>query len=251
METEVSSLCSKLGEPSKAIPNVRDSDMVENVIAPDDSPILEGDTDNSWEHRLNTFKQKIEELQESYDQSYLEIGRVLIQAREVYKGHGDWIKWLKENVSFSVRHAQRLIRVAEMLDSDDATLVSQLGLTSSKAYILTRVSKNDIGHFLHTFFPVGDKKKPVKNMTRRELELVVTEFLKGKVASRDHEDATFNQGVENLKDHVESNLEELKKILNKTIVSIKKSDSGTRDLWISELEVLYKTGLDQLTAVSE
>ena len=105
METEVSSLCSKLGEPSKAIPNVRDSDMVENVIAPDDSPILEGDTDNSWEHRLNTFKQKIEELQESYDQSYLEIGRVLIQAREVYKGHGDWIKWLKENVPFSVRHA--------------------------------------------------------------------------------------------------------------------------------------------------
>lgn len=64
METEVSSLCSKLGEPSKAIPNVRDSDMVENVIAPDDSPILEGNADNSWEHRLNTFKQKIEELQD-------------------------------------------------------------------------------------------------------------------------------------------------------------------------------------------
>ena len=190
-------------------------------------------------------------LQEDYDNSYLEIGRVLIQAREVYKGHGDWIKWLKENVPFSVGHAQRLIRVAEMLASDDATLVSQLGLTSSKAYILTRVGKNDIDYFLHTFFSVGGKKKPVKDMTKRELELVVTKFLKDKLVTRDHEDATFNQGVENLKDHVESNLEELKKILNKTIVSIKKSDSGTRDSWISGLEVLYKTGLDQLTAVSE
>ena len=251
METGALGLCSELGENPNATLNVQDSDLIENATTPGDDLILEGDANSSWVHQLDTLKQKIEELQESYDQSYLEIGRVLIQAREVYKGHGDWTKWLKENVPFSVRHAQRLIRVAEMLASDDATLVSQLGLTSSKAYILTRVSKNDIDYFLHTFFPVGGKKKPVKDMTKRELELVVTEFLKGKLASRDHEDATFKQGVENLKDHVESNLEELKKILNKTIVSIKKSDSGTRDLWISELEVLYITGLDQLTAVSE
>ena len=139
MEMEKGNFCTKVEETVKSPPRVGDSDILGDSAASDVSQTPDDNTDDSWEHQLNTFKQEIEKLQERYEQSYLEIGRLLIQARDVYKGHGDWIKWLKENVPFSVRHAQRLIRVAEMFD--DTTLVSQLRLTSSKAYILTRIGK--------------------------------------------------------------------------------------------------------------
>ena len=250
MEMEKGNFCTKVEETVKSPPRVGDSDLLGDSAASDVSQTPDDNTDDSWEHQLNTFKQEIEKLQERYEQSYLEIGGLLIQAREVYKGHGDWIKCLKENVPFSVRHAQRLIRVAEMFD--DTTLVSQLRLTSSKAYILTRIGKNDIAHFLHTFFPVGDRPKMVQNMTKRELEFVVTRYLKGKLAATDHEEAaSSNQGEETPRDSVESNLERLREALSRAIISIKDSDSDTRESWISELEEMCKEGLDQLTSVSK
>lgn len=250
MKQENDNLCTKLEETVNGPPRVGDSDVLGDSAASDISQTPDDNTDDSWEHRLDTFKLKIEELQERYEQSYLEIGGLLIQARDVYKGHGDWIKWLKVNVPFSVRHAQRLIRVAEMFD--DAALVSQLGLTSSKAYILTRIGKNDIAHFLHTFFPVGDRPKMVQKMTKRELEFVVTRYLKGKLTATDHEEVTpSNQGEETPRDSVESNLERLREALSRAIISIKDSDSDTRESWISELEEMCKEGLDQLTSASE
>ncbi len=250
MKQENDNLCTKLEETVNGPPRVGDSDVLGDSAASDVSQTPDDNTDDSWEHRLDTFKLKIEELQERYEQSYLEIGGLLIQARDVYKGHGDWIKWLKVNVPFSVRHAQRLIRVAEMFD--DAALVSQLGLTSSKAYILTRIGKNDIAHFLHTFFPVGDRPKMVQKMTKRELEFVVTRYLKGKLTATDHEEVTpSNQGEETPRDSVESNLERLREALSRAIISIKDSDSDTRESWISELEEMCKEGLDQLTSASE
>ena len=250
MEIENKSSFTEFGRTTET--DDRGGALLENAPTTHGNSTLESDADNSWEHQLNTFKLKIEELQERYEQSYLEIGRLLIQARDVYKGHGDWIKWLKANAPFSVRHAQRLIRVAEMFD--DATMVSRLRLTSSKAYILTRLDKKDMNNFLESdhFFRIGDNPKSVKDMTKRELELAVTIHLKGKLTSTDHEEVTSSiQDKENLKDRVESNLEELRKILNKTIISIKGSDSDTRASWISELDDLYKTSLDQLSSVAE
>ena len=251
MKPDVANLGAEVTETIMSPPNVSDDGLLDDPATSDDGLIPERDADSSWEHRLDKLRQRIEELQETYDQSYLEIGRVLIQARDVYKGHGDWIRWLKENVPFSVRHAQRLIRVAEMFS--DATLVSRMGLTSSKAYILTRLGKDDVDHFLNggLYFRVGGESKSVKNMTKRELELAVTIHLKGKLASTDHEEVPSNQGDESPKDSVESSLKEFKKALNKTIFSIKKSDSSTRDSWISELEDLFKAELDQLTSASE
>ena len=228
MEENHAKLCAESEESVKVSPDVGDSDLTDDAATSNGSQPLETDTGGSWEHQLGTLKKKIEKLQDRYDDSYLEIGKLLLQAREIYKGHGDWLNWLKESVPFSVRHAQRLIRVAEMFE--DTTLVSQLGLTSSKAYILTRVGKNDIGHFLHTISIVGDRPKMVQNMTKRELEVVVMRFLRGKLISTNHEEiASSNQGKETLRDSVESNLEELKKILSKTIRSIRDSNSDTRE----------------------
>lgn len=247
MESE--KLCAELEETTK-IPPASDTDscLLGDTATPEGNP-PESDPDNFWECQLDKLKREIEELQESYDQSYQEIGRLLLQARDIYKGRGDWTRWLKENVPFSVRHAQRLIRVAEMFG--DATLVSQLGLTSSKAYALTRISKNDLNDFLNTFSTVGGKRKSIEDLTKRELELEVTAFLRGKLVTLNHEEVTSSQGRKTPKESIETNLKKLEEILGRTVASIKGSNIDTRESWISKLEELYLMGLEELTPASK
>lgn len=232
-------------------PNDGDSDPPEAAGVPDSNSVQASDTGVAWKDQLNLCKRRIEALQEKYDQSYLEIGKELIQARDIYKGHGDWIHWLKNNVPFSVRHAQRLIRVAEMFADTD--LVSKLRLTSSKAFILARIAKDDLHDFSLTLFPLGGERKLVSQMSKRELELVVRNFLKAKLVSKDREEIPPGQEKESPKKSVsvESDFAALKKALNRTIASIKSVDSDSRNTWISELEDLYQTGLEQLAVASE
>lgn len=246
MEMKNEQLCD---EPEETVESLLTNSNLLNDAAPDGSLIPENGTASSWEDQLDVYMQKVEKLQETCEQSFLEIGRVLIQARDVYKGHGNWIQWLNDKAPFSVRHAQRLIRVAEMFD--DASLTSQLGLTLSKACILTRVGKSDLDYFLHTIFTVGGKRKFVKDMTKRELNLVVKTFLSGKLAPRNREEVTSTQGRETSGESVESNLEKLKVALSRTIASIKGSDLDTRESWISALEALCKESVDQLTSETE
>ena len=163
-------------------PRVGDSDILGDSAASDVSQTPDDNTDDSWEHQLNTFKQEIEKLQERYEQSYLEIGRLLIQARDVYKGHGDWIKWLKENVPFSVRHAQQMQQNRRVghcpQHGEDSSLFPPLWYRNSlfpfpwlrSPFVFSFLGvatgtdilkslhthedwENEIAHFLHTFFP--------------------------------------------------------------------------------------------------
>lgn len=249
METRDESLCTKFEESTENVPSNDGNNDLPDDATSDSNEVLKSDANDTWEHRLGTLKQKIEELQEKSDQSFLEIGKLLIQAREVYKGHGDWTRWLKENIPFSARHAQRLIRVAEMFN--DATQVSRLGLTASKAYVLTRIGKDDMEHFTNIIFRIGGKCKLVKDLSRRELEIEVTGFLRGKRSPTKYGVAAPNKGGETPKGSVEENLEKLRKALSNTIASIMSSDSGSRDSWISVLEDLYQTGLDELTPVTK
>lgn len=254
METINEKLCTELGGIMENPPaNDGDSGPPEAAVVSDGNTSQGNDDGNIWEQQLDTLKDRINELQKHYENSYLEIGKILIQARDIYKGHGNWLQWLKNNVPFTVRHAQRLIRVAEMFN--DATLVSRLGLSASKAYILTKVGKNDIDHFLTNLFRIGSEMKSVKDMTRQELDFVVRRFLKGKLISTDHDDVLPNQNAESLKSSVEASVElnfkELKRAMDKAITSIRAADSDSRNTWISELEELYKTGLEQLELGAE
>lgn len=147
MEMENEKLCAGLEDTTEILPtNGRNDDLLKGTAIPKTSPPLESDVTDSWENQLNTYKQRIEDLQEEYGESYLEIGKVLVQARDIYKGHGNWLEWLKENVPFSVRHAQRLIRVAEMFD--DATTMSRLNLRLN--HIFTRSNRRAVERQINT-----------------------------------------------------------------------------------------------------
>jgi len=45
----------------------------------------------------------------------LEVGR-LLKEQKAELGHGEWLPWLKENVSFNVRTAQRYMNLHENRD---------------------------------------------------------------------------------------------------------------------------------------
>lgn len=89
MEMESEKLCAELMETTATLPiNDGGSSPPEAVAVPDVNMLQESDDGKSWMDQLNMLKKKIEALQENYDQSYLEIGKVLIKARDIYKGHG-------------------------------------------------------------------------------------------------------------------------------------------------------------------
>lgn len=82
---------------------------------------------------LDAIKKEIDQHQENYAQSFLEIGKLLIEAKKSFGKHGDWLNWLKENVDISISKAQRLMRVADKF----ANTAPVPFMDYTKAYILS------------------------------------------------------------------------------------------------------------------
>lgn len=129
------------------------------------------------DQELSIIKEKIIQCQEKGEQSYLEIGRLLLEVKRI-KPHGQWIPWIKENTDFSICKAQRLMRIAKWIDGNEAPVPH---LDFSKAYILSRLTGNDLETFLRRFHHVGGKcAKNVESMTKTELAKAVHNYLKSK-----------------------------------------------------------------------
>lgn len=213
------------------------SDQSENTAVPSGG--------DSRENRLAVLSKEINDLHDGCENSYPEMGEKLLQAKDIHKGHGTWTKWLMENFTFSVRHAQRLIRVAEMYR--DTTLVSDINLTPSKAYILTRIDRKELDSFCHNLFCVDNEtgvKKPLKNMTKREIDKVVKDHLSRKIEEKSMDNIKV---LDNANGTVDSYFKALEKALTETITSIKISNEGPRHLWIEKLEELYQSKMGELT----
>lgn len=121
------------------------------------------------ERSLEDIAAEIKQSQDSADDSYLRIGQLLLEAKKHFGRHGEWHAWLNENVDFSVYKVQRLIRVAEWADSNAAPVPH---LEFTKAYILSRLSQEDLKNFL-----VG---KQVEKMSKPELQKAVCDYLRHK-----------------------------------------------------------------------
>lgn len=127
---------------------------------------------------LETIEAAIKSYQEVSNETYLEIGRLLVEAKEIIGKYGEWLDWLKNNVDISICKAQRLMRVAKWTDGNAAP-VPHLDFT--KAYILNRLTGNDLKRFLQNWHHVGGRcAKQVETMSKRELEIAVRNHLKSK-----------------------------------------------------------------------
>ena len=143
--------------------------------------------------KLEAIRIEIKKYQERSNEAYLEIGRLLLEVKKI-KPHGQWIPWIIDNTDFSVCKAQRLMRVAVWADGNEAPVPH---LSFSKAYILSRLSRDDLKNFLQSLYHVGDKcAKNVESMTKKELQKAVQNFLK----SKGHESLS-TQGAQQVESH--------------------------------------------------
>ena len=93
---------------------------------------------------LDEIKDKIISLQNDVEKSYLEIGRLLLKAKEINGKHGEWLGWVQENVDLSVCKVERLMRVARWIDKNEAPVQ---GLTFTQAYLLCKMSQQQLAEF--------------------------------------------------------------------------------------------------------
>lgn len=130
---------------------------------------------SAWPRDLDTIQEEITRYQEQGEEAFLQVGRLLLEARTQFAASGKWLKWLKDNTGYTPRTAQRLMRIARYF-LDVTTPVSQMGV--SKVYILCHLPSKEMDAFLKKHHWVGGPHpKKVKDMTKRELEQAVHQYL--------------------------------------------------------------------------
>ena len=137
---------------------------------------------------METIAEEIKKCEKASDESYLEIGRLLLEARrrKDYGKYGKWLDWLKE-VDIPAYKAQRMIRVAEWIDGKE-TPVSHLGFT--KLYVLSRLSHDDFKSFR--------ERNQIERMSKRELQKAVCNYLREKASERTSTATTITQQQTNV-----------------------------------------------------
>lgn len=197
------------------------------------------------EQELDIIKGKIVQCQQNYGQAYLEIGRLLLDVKRI-KPHGEWIPWIIDNTDFSVCKAQRLMRVAVWVDGNEAPVPH---LDFSKAYILSRLTKDDLKSFLQNRYHVGGKyAKNVESMTKKELEEAVRIFLKSK--GQESPSTQEPQRVESHASVEDDFLDRFDRIKNDVseLANLVGNDSATYGTFASELCDLCQEIIQQLSS---
>ena len=128
--------------------------------------------------RIEEITTGIQFHKQQAEQSFIEIGKLLVEAKSEFKklGHGSWLKWLRNNVEISIVTAQRLMRLATELDN--ASPVTHLGYT--KSFILLGLQPDEREKFMQETHIVNGVEKNADELSKRELEQAVKER-KGKV----------------------------------------------------------------------
>lgn len=133
----------------------------------------------------------------------LEIGRRLIEAK-AQLGHGQWLKWLEEEVEFSRQTADRFIQLSR--EYANCSPVSNLSYTKLLALLAIPAEERDA--FIEAAHEVDGEQKTVAEMSRRELEQAIKERDEARRIARVNEEASFAAAAEKAK--LSRRLDELK-----------------------------------------
>lgn len=192
-------------------------------------------------HDLDDIKNEIKRHQENYAQSFLEIGRLLLLAKENFGNYGKWQKWVEENVDIPIVKVQRLMKVARKFGNK--TPVPYLEF--SKMYILTAIPDDEFESFIKSMHFVGGKCKSVKNMTKREIEVVVSNYLKPTKKSREKKQKISN--TDSRSDPFKQ-LERIKISISAFVDLIQEPDNdlGNRNILVAELRELCSNTIQKL-----
>jgi len=181
--------------------------------------------------------------------SYIEIGRLLIEAKEqLENGHGSWLKWLSDSVDISERMAQHYMRLAKEYPNPNA--ISDLGFT--KALALLALPETQREEFLKESHEINGTPKTVDKMSTRELKRIIR---------KQREDAERNEGTQSFKpiqrgaalshdveetaassslDEIGPDLEAAKKHLSSILIYLKEHPANPSDGTAEELRSLHE-----------
>ena len=127
------------------------------------------ETDPAQERPLEVIEGEILFYKSMAGGAILEIGRRLIEAKKQLE-HGEWERWLEEKVDFSVRSAQRFMKLAKGYGESDT--VSLLG--TRKALVLLALEDSERSEFL--------AENDAENMTAKELEEAIRQRNEARIA---------------------------------------------------------------------
>ena len=103
--------------------------------------------------------------------SFIQIGKLLDEAKGRLKKKGQWLKWLESSVDISVRMAQRYIQLAQAFP--DATSISHLGVTKALALLALPEAQRET--FLNEPHEINGEKKQIGDMSVREIQTAIRE----------------------------------------------------------------------------
>ena len=109
-----------------------------------DSTDIEQETTGDQGHDLPVIAAEIRTLKRRTMDNILQIGTLLMKAKEQLFRHGQWLHWLQYNVDISVRNAERYMQLAKAYSN--STLVSDLNTT--KALLLLTIPDEEREAFI-------------------------------------------------------------------------------------------------------
>lgn len=200
--------------------------------------------------KLSEISKRLSQLQEQNERSYLEQGQLLLDAKSLFGKHGEWLNWLKNNSPFSVRHAQRLMRVAEWAGKTPP----ESFLDFSKAYALTRIPKARMSDFLTQIKTAKTDEDPlqaIQAMGKRELEMAIRAYLLSQnsiLRTRKEKKVEVNSSVQSSGDNALDTLCHLETTMANLVESVinQKVGDETYDTLISEIRRLCEDTLGKL-----
>ena len=114
--------------------------------------------------RLGQLVAEIKILSQQTAANIIEIGKRLIDAKSQV-GHGNWERWLGDNLELSTRRAQQFMKVAEEYGNTNTYSF----LTPSKAIAMLDLPVSDREEFMTKPHEVNGQQKTIDEMTTREL----------------------------------------------------------------------------------
>ena len=123
---------------------------------------------------LETISDEIRHHKKQAETSFLEMGRLLLEAKEMVK-HGEWIPWLRDNFDMSQRTAQKLMELSR--EFGKASSISFLGFT--KASMLVTLPRQKREGFLSNFHEIRPgEEKSIEDMTTKQFGKAVQAYKK-------------------------------------------------------------------------
>lgn len=199
---------------------------------------------NETAKRLRDIKDELIHLRQQDYRSAVRKGELLTEAKALFGKHGKWLPWL-EVVGISPYLAQRFMKVFRVFGNR----TPEFDLSYSQALTLTLLHEDDIDGFLKEEHNVGSgERKLVKNMTKRELDKVVHDYLAaiGKSTSKPRPSSVKAAGSAS-EEGFDKRLEAAKAAVESLIsLASNETDEDTRKLQALELRDLCQLIIDHV-----